>query len=247
MKSKFILGAALLSLVLSSCAVKSLQPFYKENDLIFDKNLIGTWLDGDSVKWYVKQIYVSYGEGDKMKEYRNNGYVVGRESKKDNESQAYDVFLFKINGQMYADISVSMFPTFSFDYEKIQSHNLAKVNSNKDELELTLFNGEWLAGLIETNKIRIAHEFVKFPEPISLKYKGEYILTAPTDELQKFISKYGSDPKAFAPRTQKLDDGTYKWNSGKGAITGKMHFANNSKITTIKLKKINDKNNDRFN
>jgi hypothetical protein len=244
MKAKSIVFVALLGLILSSCLVKSIHPFYKESDLYFDKNLIGTWMDKDSSKWYVKQIYVSYGEGENKKEYRNNGYVVGHKSKKGDVTHSYDIFLFKINNQLYADFSTSLAYTFTLndDYNnKVNTHNLAKVNINNNEISFTFFNGVWLAELIEKNKIRIAHEFVEYPEPVSLKYKGEYVLTASTDELQKFIAKYGDDPKAFASNPRKLlDDGTYQWNAGEGEITGKMVFTDHYEAS-IKLKKINEK------
>lgn len=243
MKTKSIVTVALLCIILSSCFVKSIHPFYKEDDLYFNKDLIGTWIDKDSCKWYVKQIYVSYGEGQNKKEYWNNGYVVEQVIKKNESGKKYEVFLFKINDQLYADFTSSLYPDFKLDEgysDKIRSHNLAKVNIAKDEIAFIFFNGEWLADLIENNKIRIAHEFVKFPQPISMKYKGEYILTATTDELQKFISKYGNDPKAFAPTKNKLENGTYQWHTGGGEITGKMTFGENGEAS-IKLKKTNEK------
>ena len=50
----------------------------------------------------------------------------------------------------------------------------------------------WLADLLKNNKIRISHE------TIHKKYQDDsYILTASTDELQKFLIKYGNDPNAF--------------------------------------------------
>lgn len=73
------------------------------------------------------------------------------------------------------------------------------ITSSK-QLSIEWLNEEWLAELFEQNKIRIQHEVV---------YDGEvkddnkmYILTASTDELQKFILKYGSDPNAFTGKSE---------------------------------------------
>jgi hypothetical protein len=248
MKAKSILFVAFMSLFLSSCYVKSLHPFYKENNLYFDKKLIGIWTDKDSSQYTVKQIYVSFGEGEQKKEYRNDGYVVSVEPKelKSNPPfgalKKFDVFLFKLNEQIYADFSQSLFPGFSFDeYDIIRGHSLARVVLSDNEIQFNFFNGEWLANLIETNKIRISHEFVEYPKPVSLKYKGEYILTASTDDLQKFILKYGNDPKAFDSTPNKLEDGKYQWNAGCFEMTGVMTFGKNKDINKLILKRKDEK------
>jgi hypothetical protein len=51
------------------------------------------------------------------------------------------------------------------------------------------YGGDWLNELFEQNRIRIKHEKV-----YAFDY-DRHVLTAPTDELQKFIKKYANDPK----------------------------------------------------
>jgi hypothetical protein len=245
MKSKLITLLVLVGMMMTSCAVKSLHPFYKEDNLYFDPNLIGTWIESnkDSTRWHVNQIYFSYGEGEGKKEFRSNGYAVGHEDRKKKECEetkitTYDVFLFKLNNQIYADFCLPLFPEIHLDNLRI--HNLAKVMIHNDEITFTFFSGDWLAELIETNKIRIAHEFIQYPKPMSMKYKGEYVLTASTDELQKFLIKYGNDPKAFVNKPINLDEGTYQWMSGTGLSKNKLHFNNNIISTTLRMKKLHD-------
>ena len=93
----------------------------------------------------------------------------------------------------------------------------------------------------QQNRIKISHEFISYPEPISQKFKGQYVLTARTSELKKFIEKYGNDENAFLVKEEKLlPDGTYHWNAGDGKITGKMTFGNSNIQNHIILKKVND-------
>lgn len=249
MKSRIIFLIIALSALFSSCLVNSLYPFYEENNVYFDKNLIGDWIDQDSTKWYVKQMYLSYGKDDKKEEYACNGYVIRytREQPEPFKKNVvnFDVFLFKINDQLYADFSPSMFPTFDTwgindfgNLHSVRTHTLAKVNLQKDKFELVWFNGDWLAELIENNRIKISHEFIPFSKPYSLKYKGQYILTAKTRELQSFIKKYGSDPNAFVRKKDNLKNGFYTWNVGPDYYTGEMSFRKDSTSYYYNLKKI---------
>ncbi|MFO7658142.1 MAG: hypothetical protein R6W78_13870 [Bacteroidales bacterium] len=247
MKAKIILSIVAISILLSSCLVNSLHPFYDEEDIYFDKILLGKWKTNDSTIWTVKQIYLAIGEDDNKKEYYKKGYVIGY-TDENKVPIAFDMFIFKINNQTYADFYPSLYPTAHFEnipdlYElhSIRTHALAKIDISEEQIILTWFNGEWLAKLIENNRIKISHEFISFPEPISQKFKGQYVLTAKTIELKKFIEKYGNDENAFLKKEGKiLPNGTYHWNAGDGKITGKMTFGQNNNENHIILNKLNE-------
>ena len=52
MKTKFIVP--LLALVLfSSCIVKALHPFYTPDKIVYNKDIIGTWVDSKKGKWEI--------------------------------------------------------------------------------------------------------------------------------------------------------------------------------------------------
>jgi hypothetical protein len=246
MKSKVIL-VIIIATLLSSCIVNSLHPFYEENDVIYDEHLLGKWETNDSIVWTVKQIYFATGEGEEKKEYYKNGYVIGYINEK-NKPIAFDMYIFKIDNQTYADFYPSLSPTSHFEnipdlfgMHSIRTHALAKIEFSEDEIELIWFNGEWLADLIENNRIKISHEFISFPEPISQQFKGQYVLTASTRELKQFIKKYGTDGNAFIKREgQILPNGTYHWNAGDGSITGKMSFGEYDNGSHLILKKLKE-------
>ena len=53
MKTKLILITALIAVTMSGCLVKSLHPFYNDNDVVFKPELIGNWLGNDSSSWEI--------------------------------------------------------------------------------------------------------------------------------------------------------------------------------------------------
>lgn len=193
MKTKPLLLALLLAVIVSSCIVKSLHPFYKPKDVIFKKELIGTWLDQESNKWTIKQTVHHPGgpiPGNPADSLQNN-YSVSY-TDKDGTSK-FIVHLFQLNHQLYVDfypddVNVPDLTAFHL----VKAHSIAKIGISKDSLSIKWFNEAWLADLLKNNKIRISHE------TIHKKYQDDsYILTASTDELQKFLIKYGNDPNAF--------------------------------------------------
>jgi hypothetical protein len=66
-------------------------------------------------------------------------------------------------------------------------HIFARVEFVDEGVEISFFDRDWLEELLEQNRIRIAHE--KTPE--------YFVLTASTDELQKFVIKYSDVEEAF--------------------------------------------------
>ena len=65
-------------------------------------------------------------------------------------------------------------------------HSYAKIKINNNGFELSFFNGEQIYKLLNENRIKIKHESFEY-------YK---VITASTEELQKFVTKY-ADSKDF--------------------------------------------------
>lgn len=55
MKKVILLSLSTVFLLLNGCPVKSLHPFYTENDLVFKEELLGQWIDEDSTVWNIEQ------------------------------------------------------------------------------------------------------------------------------------------------------------------------------------------------
>lgn len=191
MKKKTILLVILLTLMVSSCLVKSLHPFYKESDVIYDPSLVGYWLDNDSSLWTIEQLKVSSVGSERVVD----SYKINYFEKKD-EASEFEVHLFKLKGQTYVDfIPFDVNVPDMTAFHLVPTHSIAKIEMSRDSINLKWFNESWLAGLLENNKIRISHETIKGAD-------DSYILTASTEELQKFIIKYGNDPNAFKDNSE---------------------------------------------
>ena len=181
----------LTMLAMSSCLVSSLHPFYKSKDKIFNSAMVGTWIDGDSCIWAIETNMVS--EGFMKPEYSDSTYRI---TYYEDEGMIglFTGTLFQLKGNHYVDFypdpdeehcnsdftSMHHFPT----------HTLARISLGSDSIMLYWYGEEWLSDLLEQNRIRIKHETVE----ISPDYP-RHVLTAPTDELQKFITKYANSPK----------------------------------------------------
>lgn len=196
----FLVLSLFVILNLSGCIVKALHPFYKDNDLVFDQNFLGSWYDQDSSKWEIVQYKSSKGfmKGDSLyKAYR----VCLSENNIQNE---FIVHMFKLGGDTYLDFYPVMNGdnklcqteeknTDLYNYHIVPTHTLAKFFTKNDSLVyVKWFNEDWLKRLFEQRRIKIAHEEIE-----QGKHDKTYILTATTGELRKFVLKYGNDPKAF--------------------------------------------------
>ena len=69
----------------------------------------------------------------------------------------------------------------------IPTHSFLKFELENGELVLYMFSYDRLKELFEQNRIRIRHQ----------QFDDYIVITASTDELQKFIRKYADDEKAF--------------------------------------------------
>ena len=74
-------------------------------------------------------------------------------------------------------LSIHLFPV----------HTFARLEIGKDQITFRRFDMDWLYKLFEQNKIRIAHE----------QTEDNILLTATTDELQAFVSKYADAKEAY--------------------------------------------------
>jgi hypothetical protein len=191
MKRKAILFVILIGLMMSGCLVSSLHPFYKMKDKIFDEALIGNWLDTDSAVWIIQPNKTT--DAFMAPERIDSTYSIKYYEDKDALSYL-QATLFVLNGQKYVDF----YPDPDEEHcdsemtsiHHIPVHTLARMQFNKDTMMFFWFGEEWLNELFENNRVRIDHETIS----IDSDYHSN-ILTAETDDLQKFILKYMNDKK----------------------------------------------------
>jgi len=191
---------SLLFLALNSCVVKSLFPFYTNSTIYFEKRFIGNWVDYENAKWEIvrfqdvllkenKKTKASELDADQFRIYNKykNGYVVYFE--KDNTKSSFLAMPFKINNQLFLDFTpiesdkIEELKNDLYKMHLIGTHSLAKFDIlNDNEVAISWFSAEKLEQLLDEDKIKIKHEEVGFTETT--------LLTASSEELQRFIKKY---------------------------------------------------------
>ena len=204
MKTRIILLLFLAIFLLQGCLVKSLHPFFTERDIIFKKELLGNWTDKDSAAWEIRQHMRTIGF--LKPQVPDKSYDI---TLTDNKGSSHFVAnLFRLQDQLYLDF----YPTEIScqndlaEFHLVATHSLAKIEFSGGKIIINWYNEEWLLGLFNKNKIRIAHERVPYDADQQDPESMQVILTARTEELQKFIIKYGNDPEAFK---QKKSDYTF--------------------------------------
>jgi hypothetical protein len=195
MKTRIILLLCLAIFILQGCLVKSLHPFYTEKDIIYKKELLGQWTDKDSATWEIRQHMRT--TGILKPQVPDESYEI---SLTDNKGTSHFLaHLFKLEGQAYLDFLPTDIACGNdlAGVHLVAAHSLARVDFSGGRITISWYNEDWLVDLFNKNKIRIAHERVPYDPDLKGSGSMEVILTARTEELQKFIIKYGNDPEAF--------------------------------------------------
>jgi hypothetical protein len=196
---KIILKFSLLilpALVLTSCLIRSLNPFYHESDVIFDKTLIGSWNDQDSGLWSIEQF--SYPLDLLGKDTIDNSYKVTY-TDKNGIISVFNAHLFELEGNRYIDFYPLMSELYAneafYSFHLLPVHTVAKLmRKDNDQIAFKWYNEDWFHELVTQNKTKTDYKELE---------KGEtdvgfnYILTGSTTSLQDFLNAHGNDTNAF--------------------------------------------------
>ena len=193
MKSKFIFSFLVLTLLFTSCLIKSFNPFYQVQDVVFKDQLVGKWQDQDDSSWeFVKPVIKENQKGEK----EIHPHYILNYSEEEGSSSRFMATLFKLEGQFYLDFFPDLETISDHELLAIHTlpvHSLAKVEfKGEDDVQINWFNEGWVAEMIEKQKSKIDHQLIKYDSD-----EGTLVLTASTPELQKFIKEFGNDPEAF--------------------------------------------------
>jgi hypothetical protein len=205
---KSIFPILILTLLLSSCVVKSLHAFYTNNVLYYEPKFIGNWVDKENGVWNVKSFQEVFkdveGQLDKdqlkiYSKYNNISYYVNYE--KDSAKSAFLVVPFKIKNQLFLDFSpIDDSESLEglnnlYRMHLIDSHSLAKLDMDSNEnISIKWLDSDKLEGLLKANKIKIKYEKIGIDENV--------LLTASSEELVKFIEKYMNSEDADKWKTR---------------------------------------------
>ncbi len=198
-------------LFVQSC-IPSLHPLWTEDTLVFEEKLLGEWFQEDSDGKFIWNFSGGFDEKKNRPEDYDLIYT-------ENKSEArFDIHLVKLGDHLFFDIYPDDLDYLKFEdktlavplgiqgfgsgrsdepdihlnslyfQHMLPVHTFAKVEFGAGEVKIFQIDMEWLGDLFEQRKVRIKHEKTS---------DGGVVLTAPTEDLQKFFEKYAEDPKAF--------------------------------------------------
>jgi len=169
--------ALLAMALLSGCITQSIHPIYDSRTLIFDDGLVGTWeIPGEEESWLFEQ------DGPRRyKLFWSTKYEADVEMEarlvQIGEARFLDIYFDSPPEGVGELASVFMLPV----------HTVLRVDAADGDLKLSALGSDWLERHLKANPGAIAHTFTD----------GRVVLTAGTDELQRFYTDLLGEPKAW--------------------------------------------------
>ncbi|RMG66766.1 MAG: hypothetical protein D6722_14390 [Bacteroidetes bacterium] len=196
MKAKpFFFLFLLLALSLSAC-LTSVHPLYTPETLRSDARLLGQWHEANFVTTQNGRTIQTDDNGfwhfdQKTNEEGQTFYRLTQlgEGSEEGDTAHFDVHILQLGDELFVDFypeDVPMRNNFAA-MMLFPGHIFARIAFEADRVHLHMFNGDWLMDLIQQNRIRISHE----------QSGDRILLTASTEELQKFVQKYAGEEKAY--------------------------------------------------
>lgn len=177
----------LTGVILQGC-ITSLHPLYTDKDLVFDTRLVGTWqTDDPNETWKLENLLDKDKTTFKSQFINKNMYLLTHTVK--GEKAEFQLNLVKLGNNYFIDL----YPGSLKEEDKLLQdhylpvHSYAKIKIDSNGFELYYLNADLLYELLSENRIKIKHESFDF-------YK---VITASTDELQKFIIKFADNKDFF--------------------------------------------------
>jgi hypothetical protein len=208
MKIRTILLILGLTGIVVSC-IPSLYPLYRTRDLVIDDRLEGLYETGENEYWKIRRLDPDFEKLPGGWERYGSGYTYRLSVSEEENVEEFALHMLTLGDDVYLDFfPVNYHIRHGFlDMHLVPTHTFAKAEVTGDALILHFFDMEWLEDLIESKKIKISH----------VETRDRYVLTARTEELQKFITKFANDSTTFfevdtLPR-QPLSPGTGDFSS----------------------------------
>ncbi|MCP4607619.1 MAG: hypothetical protein GY845_02735 [Planctomycetes bacterium] len=179
----------LLAALLGGCVpVMSLHPLYTEKDVVFEKRLLGTWVDDPNspeTTWQFSRI-----------DEPNNAYNLVF-SDEEGKKGSFVAHLVKLQNRLFLDVYPSELPSKIEDSNKLElpfnsfflipAHTFLKIDFKGPKLKMWITNDEDMKKLLKEEPDAVKHTFIE----------GKLILTAPTKQLQNFVLQYAEDKRVF--------------------------------------------------
>lgn len=207
------------AILLTGCGIPSVHPLYEAGDLVVDDQLTGTWEKEDGKSSFavmnVIDLKNQFIEGDRysivpMEQYESESSLMEMEVVVADEMYEFleeleekglgNLYLAQDNREpntIYLAGMILLGGNYYLDFYKIDLnldrfsypvHIFMKTSFSETELNMHMFKEDWLKELINNRQIRIKHE---------VNDMENFLLTASTGDLQKFVEKYGNMEEAY--------------------------------------------------
>jgi hypothetical protein len=196
MKTRAFLVTLILIILAVSC-IPSLYPLYRDKDLLFDTRLLGLFntegnmigdIGGDTWEFDRLDWQTENKSGNEWNQFRS-GKTYKLIALEDEKRAEFAVHLIKLGKNYYLDFFPVKYniPHVMLDMQLMPAHIFGKIEFVNNNIVMNWFDGDFLTNMIDSNKIKISHKMLD----------DNILLTANTEELQKFVRKYGDNPRAF--------------------------------------------------
>ena len=187
----------MLALLLGGCVpVMSLHPLHNEQTIVFEEKLLGTWIEepNDNSIWEFKRFEKSGGFGEKA----YNLLICDNE----NDKGSFAAHLVKLEDKLFLDVYPTEMPCDIEDPNKVNwayntfffvpAHTFIKVDTIEPDLTMRITDDEEMKKLLKEKPDAVKHQIID---------DSGILLTAQTEELQKFVLEYADDNRVFGDQT----------------------------------------------
>lgn len=180
MTTRVLASLLLLTLIGLPGCIRSLHPIYTEQTLTYDPAFVGVWVDSKEENRL--EIASDKAEAGAIQSYR----VVNID--KDSKSARLSGHLAKVGDMLVADLTIS-------DENQLPDSDFAKSHlfplhtfwivkrDDADHFSIRAIDADWMKKFAAENPAGIAH----------YRTNDDIILTAPPEELQKFLIAHAKD------------------------------------------------------
>jgi len=198
MKKILVLAILFSALLCLMGCLTTLHPIFTSKDLVTDSRLIGDW---EKLKDKTKITYRQPTAGEvnnlspALQGEKSKIYMLDEKDEQGRITSTSYAFLVKLGKYYYMDyypagenerLSADHF--FAAHYTPMHSIFRIQFKDNYS-FEIQRLDGGYLEKLIKNKQIRVKHEVME---------DGGIFITAPTEELQRYLIKYADVPEAYS-------------------------------------------------
>ena len=193
MRVQRLSGPLSLLLTVSGCGPEcSLNPLFEQMDVVFDNAVVGTWITSKATTGEVNE-----GLTYTFKKLGDNAYEVIFPGDEEGSKYKSEVHLVRLGKFLFLDAYPARLDSDEEKQNKapepfpqIPVHIFGRIWIERDVVLIALLDEEWVKNMAEKNELTLGYASTR----------GDTILTASTQELQKLAVQYADDPKAFSIR-----------------------------------------------